>query len=58
MFFKQTYCEYVKYYLKVDDDVILDLDRLDQQANSFSNLTNIYGAIRYSDPVIRGRMNK
>uniref|UniRef100_A0A0R3RNG8 Hexosyltransferase n=1 Tax=Elaeophora elaphi TaxID=1147741 RepID=A0A0R3RNG8_9BILA len=58
MYFKQTYCQYVRYYIKVDDDVLIDLDRLDQQANSFSNLAHIYGAIRYNNSVIRRRMDK
>lgn len=58
MYFKQTYCQHVRYYIKVDDDVVLDLDRLNQQAISFSNLAHIYGAIRYNDPVVRRRMNK
>ncbi|CAG9540289.1 unnamed protein product [Cercopithifilaria johnstoni] len=58
MYFKQAYCKYVRYYIKVDDDVVIDLDRLDQQANSFSNLAHIYGAIRYNDRVIRRRMDK
>lgn len=58
MYFKQAYCESVRYYIKVDDDVLIDLDRLDQEANSFSNLAHIYGAVRYGEPVIRRRMNK
>lgn len=58
MYFKQTYCQYVRYYIKIDDDVVIDLDRLDQQANLFGNLAHIYGAIRYSEPVIRRRFDK
>uniref|UniRef100_A0AAF5RX84 Hexosyltransferase n=1 Tax=Wuchereria bancrofti TaxID=6293 RepID=A0AAF5RX84_WUCBA len=58
MYFKHIYCQHVMYYIKVDDDVVLDLDRLNQQVNSFSNLAHIYGAIRYKDPVIRRRMDK
>ncbi|EJD74076.1 hypothetical protein LOAG_18556 [Loa loa] len=58
MYFKQQYCQNITYYVKVDDDVVLHLDRLNQQANSFSNLAHIYGAIRYKDPVVRRRMDK
>ncbi|VDK87071.1 unnamed protein product [Litomosoides sigmodontis] len=58
MYFKQTYCQYVRYYVKIDDDVVIDLDRLDQQANSFKNLAHIYGALRYNESVIRRRFDK
>ncbi|MCP9264113.1 Hexosyltransferase [Dirofilaria immitis] len=58
MYFKETYCQNVTYYIKVDDDVVLDLDRLDQQIISLSNLAYIYGAIRYKEAVIRQRMSK
>uniref|UniRef100_A0A915Q1F1 Hexosyltransferase n=1 Tax=Setaria digitata TaxID=48799 RepID=A0A915Q1F1_9BILA len=59
---KDTYdnltLKHVPYYIKVDDDVVLDLDRLNQQFILSWNSSNIYGAIRYQDPVIRGPFNR
>ncbi|VDM97212.1 unnamed protein product [Thelazia callipaeda] len=58
MHFKQAYCKDVPYYIKVDDDVVLDLDRLHYHKMIISNLSYIYGSIRRSEHVIRQKWNK
>lgn len=58
MYFKRTYCPGVLYFVKADDDIVLDLDRLIHFSSVISNPNHIYGAIRFHDFPVRRRWDR